>query len=225
MEITEYVVKILQASSTSLRYLHVSSITSGTKQCMHQLLETIISLPNLQSCRLRLGISMSALPLTVSSTSPVKDLRLIGKNENCSIDRLMTLLSYFPCLQSLHIITSQLISSPVGMIQSPISKFTLDIKEWTISLHELNNFIASIAPQVKEFKLICRSPIENRDYLKSFLRIDFIQTLNYLQNLTLVMHRHSNLDEEFWNKTCETLTKRNNSRGITFHIDQTSRYV
>ena len=230
MEITEHILKIVQASSTSLRYIHVSSITSGTKRCMHELLETIISLPNLQSCRLRLGISMSPLPLTVSSTSPVKDLRLMGKNEHCSVDRLITLLSYFPCVQSFHITTNQLIdfpesSPPANMIQSPISNFILDLKQWNIPLSQLMNFITMITPQVKELKLICRTPIDNRDYLKHFLWTDFIQSLYYLRNFTLVIHRNSTFDEQIWNRNCQILTKQLIKHGINFHLDQTSRFV
>lgn len=229
LDITEHIVKIVQESSAHLRFIHVSSLVSGNKKTLHHLLETILSLPKLRTCRLRTGIAMSAFPFTISSTSPMEDFKLLGKNEHCTIDRLTNLLSYLPCLQSLQIVASEFNSTAEStthpVVKAPISNFILNLNLWNIRLLELHRFISTIAPHVKHLTLISRSPMENVDHLHPLIWPEFVESLHYLQKLTLIIHRHTSVNEQSWDKNCRLLTKRIHKRGITFHIDQTSRFT
>lgn len=229
LDITQHIVRIVQESSAHLRYIHVSSVVSGEKKTLHRLLETIISLPKLRVCRLRIGIAMSLYPFTISSTSPMEDLKLLGKNEHCTTNRLINLLSYLPCLQSLHIIANELNSTPESttnnVIKAPISNFTLNLNVWNTSLTELYRFITTITPRVEQLTLISRSSIVNRDHLNYLIWPDFVESLPYLQKLTLIIHRDTTLDEQIWEKNCRILTKRLIKRGVILHIDQTSRFT
>ena len=229
LDITEHIVRIVQESSAHLRFIHVSSVVSGNKKTLHHLLEMIISLPKLRTCRLRLGIAMSSFPFTISSTSPMENLKLLGKNEHCNTNRLTNLLSYLPCLQSLHIIADELNSTPEStindVIKAPISNFILNLSLWNTSLTELHRFITMITPRVEQLTLISRSSIANHDHLNHLIWLEFVQSLPCLQKLTLIIHRDTTLDEQIWDKHCRLLTKRLIKQGITFHIDQTSRFT
>jgi hypothetical protein len=186
---------------------------SGSKKSMHQLLEMIISLPNLQICRLRLGISMSPIQLKISSKSPMKNLRLNGMNENCSIDRLIVLLEHLPCLQSLHIIANQLNivsttnTKTISSCTVPISMFTLNINQFNIPFGQFSNAIVTLTPYVEELKIICRTPLENLTYLNHREWILFIRSLPNLKKMTLEISRTSAIDEQKWDKNCQKLTK------------------
>jgi hypothetical protein len=161
---------------------------------MHQLLEMIISLPNLHICSLRLGISMCSVQPSVSLKSPIKNLRLTGMNEICFTNRLMILLQHLPCLQSLHIIANQL-------------NFILNINEFIVPIVQFTNFILNLTPYVQELKIICRTPIQNLIYLDHQEWIKLIKSLPNLKELTLDIRRTNDIDEKTWDKSCQLLTK------------------
>ncbi|CAF1276754.1 unnamed protein product [Rotaria sordida] len=212
LHITKDFLNLFQQNSTYLRYLNISSIVSGDKIMMHQLLEIILSLSNLQTLRLGLRMSMSPIQLRISSKSPIKNLKLIGLNENFFIDRLIILLQYLPYLQSLHIITNQInfISTKntdnISCTNS-ISSFTLNIHEFIVSFVQFTNFILRIIPYVQELKIICRSPVQNFDYLNHREWIMFIQSLPNLKKIILDISRNNDIDEQIWNKKCQMLIK------------------
>jgi hypothetical protein len=222
LNITKNFLDIFQQNTTHLRYLNISSLVSGNKKYLHQLLEMIISLQNLQQCRLRLGISMSPCLLQITSKSPMKDLRLIAMNENCATNRLIILLQYLPCLQSLHIIANQLNLTPMtdsaNVCIAPISSFTLNLHQWNVSLLELTRFILTLTPHVQELKIICRTPLENLTYLNPEEWILFVQSLPNLEKLTLGIDRRNDIDEQIWTKSCQKLTKLISRYHITFRI-------
>lgn len=224
LNITKDFLNIFQQNTTHLRYLNISSLVSGNKKYLHRLLEMIISLPSLQQCRLRLGISMSPLPLQITAKSSMKDLRLIAMNENCVANRLVLLLQYLPCLQSLHIIANQLNLTPVNnspsVCTTPISSFTLNLNQWNVPLVELTHFILILTPYVQELKIICRTPLENLTYLNHDEWIMLIQSLPNLEKFTLGIGRQSEFDEQIWTKSCQKLTKLLTRYHITFQIGQ-----
>ncbi len=222
MNITKGLLNIFQQNTSHLRYLNISSVVSGDKKCIHQLLEMIISLPNLQICRLRLGISMSPIQLKISSKSPIKNLRLFGINENCSIDRLILLLQHLPCLQSLHIIANQLnCVSKINtkfIFTAPISNFILNIHQFNVPFIQFTNFILTLTPCVQELTIICRTPLENLNYLNHQEWILFIQSSPNLKKLTLNIDRISTINEQIWEKNCQKLTKLMTENHIAIQI-------
>ncbi|CAF1216010.1 unnamed protein product [Rotaria sp. Silwood1] len=220
LHITKDFLNLFEQNSIHLRYLNISSIVSGNKILLYQLLEKILLLSNLQICHLRLGISMSTNQLQISSKSSIKNLKLIGTYENLFIDRLIILLQYLPYLQSLHIITNQINFSSTKNICClvPISNFTLNISEFNISFVQLTNFLLCVTPNVQEFKIICRNSIQNINYLNYQEWKIFIQSLSYLKKLTLDIHRSNNIDEQIWNKKCEILNNLMIENHIILHI-------
>jgi hypothetical protein len=154
----------------------------------------------------------------------MKDLRLIAMNENCVANRLVLLLQYLPCLQSLHIIANQLNLTPVNnsasVCTAPISSFTLNLNQWNVPLVELTHFILILTPYVQELKIICRTPLENLTYLNHDEWIMLIQSLPNLEKFTLGIGRQSEFDEQIWTKSCQKLTKLLTRYHITFQIGQ-----
>jgi hypothetical protein len=219
LNITKDLVDLFQENTTHLRYLNISSIVSGDKKALHQLLEMIISRPCLETCRIRLGISMSPIQLKSSSKSPIKSLRLIGKNENCSTDRLMMLLQHLPELQSLHIIANQLnFTSTNNICTAPISNFILNIHQFNISFVHFIHFISNLTPDVEELKVICRTPLENMAYLDYREWIMFIALLPNLKKMTLDISRATQINEQIWERNCQQLIKLMTSNRIVLHI-------
>jgi hypothetical protein len=185
----------------------------------------IISLSNLQKCYLRLGISMSPIQLNISLKSPIKNLRLIGMEENCITDRLIVLLQYLPYLQSLHIIANQLnfnstIKTKIIPGTNPISIFILNIKQFNVPFVQFANFILTLTPYVQELTIICRTPDENLTYLQHLEWISLIKLLSNLQKLTLRIYRANTINEQLWNKNCEQLTKIMTNSHIVLRIDK-----
>ncbi len=212
MNINKNFLPIFQQNTSHLRYLNISPIVSIDKKSMHQLLEMIISLPNLQICSLRLGIVMCFVQPSVSLKSPIKNLRLTGMNEPCFTNRLMILLQHLPCLQSLHIIANQLnFMSTIKLddisCTAPISIFILNINEFIVPIVQFTNFILNLTPYVQELKIICRTPIQDLTYLDHREWIKLIKSLPNLKELTLDIRRTNDIDEKIWDKRCQLLTK------------------
>jgi hypothetical protein len=210
---------------THLRYLHISPVVSGDKKFLHKLLEMILSISNLQTCYLRLGISMCSNQLQIPSKSPIKTLRLIGMNENCSVDRLIILLQHLPCLQSLHIVANQLNFFPTTngkniFCTNTISSFTLNINEFSISFVQLTDFILTLTPYVQELKIICRTPVQNFSYLNHRDWVVFIKALSNMKKLTLDIYRPNEIDKETWDKRCQMLTKVMTKNRIDFQFSK-----
>jgi hypothetical protein len=152
----------------------------------------------------------------------VKDLRLISLNENCIESRLIALLQYLPCLQSLHIITEQLNFTPMTNSMNfsvpPIPVFTLSLRQWNVSLLELTRFLVTVTPHVQQLTLISRSSLENLNYLSPDEWILLVQSLPNLEKLTLDITRRNDIDEQIWTKNCQRLTKLISRYRITFRI-------
>jgi hypothetical protein len=208
---------------THLRYLSISPVISGDKKYLHRLLEMILSIPNLQTCRLRLGISMCLNQLKLPSTSPIKHLRLTGMNEICFIDRLILLIQHLPCLQSLHIVANQLNFVPTTNAKNmfctvPISIFILNINELIISFVQFTDLILTLTPYVQELKIICRTLVQNLDYLNHRNWLIFIKSLPNLKKLTLDICRNTGIDEQIWDKRCQILTKLMTKNRIALRI-------
>ena len=211
----------MQRNTIDLRYLYVSPVVSGSKATIHQLLEMILSLPNLRFCRLRLGISMSPLPLKPPSKSPMEDLRLIGMNEQCSIDRLFVLTQYLPSLKSLHIIANQLnfTSTTLSNIcTASISNLTLNLNQFNFLFFQLTSFILALTPYVQELTIICRTPLEDLTHLNPWEWLAFIQSVHHLRKLTLGLTRGRTINQQTWDKNCQTLTKLTTKYHIHFQI-------
>ncbi|CAF4381361.1 unnamed protein product, partial [Rotaria sordida] len=83
----------------------------------------------------------------------------------------------------------------------------LNIHEFIVSFVQFTNFILRIIPYVQELKIICRSPIQNFDYLKHREWIMFIQSLPNLKKIILDISRSNDIDEQIWNKKCQMLIK------------------
>lgn len=203
---------MLEQNLTHLRYLNISPLVSGQKKLTHKLLEMILSLPELETCHLRLGISMPPNPLTISSKNSIKYLRLTGINENCMTDRIGPLLQYLPNLQSLHIIANQLnfnstINTNITSSTAPISIFSLNIKQFIVPLIQFLNFIPITTPNVQELTIICRTPLDDLTYLNHQVWISFIYLLPSLKKLTLRISRSNTIDEQIWSRDCQKLTK------------------
>lgn len=192
---------------------------------MHKLLEMIISLLNLQICHLRLGISMSPIPLKISSKSSIKNLRLNGIYENCFTDRLINLLQYLPYLQTLHIIANQLQFVSKTNLKNisdivSISSFTLNINQLIGSLVQLTNFILFLTPCVQELTIIFRNPVQDLTYLDYREWMTFIKSLHNLVKFTLNIRCTNEINEQIWNKKCQLLTKLMTNNHIVFRIEK-----
>lgn len=209
LHITQNILNIFQQNTTHIRYVHISSVISGDKIHLHQLLELVLSLPNLRKCHLRLGIGLCSDSLTISQKSPMKYLQLNGANEFCRTDRLIELLEYLPYLQTLHIIANQLniISTNVIPSNISISHFILNINEFNVSLIQFLTFISILTPNIEELTILCRTPLNDISYLNHREWIAFIHSLPNLKKLTLKLSRSNTIDEQIWTKTCEKLTK------------------
>ncbi|CAF2713658.1 unnamed protein product [Rotaria sp. Silwood2] len=210
LHITKDFLSLFQKNSTHLRYINISSIVSGDKILLHQLLEMILSLSNLRTCRLCLGISMSPIQLRFSSKSSIKNLKLIRIYENFFIDRFIILLQCLPYLQSLHIIANQINFSSTKNTNNiyctvPISSFTLNINKVNVSFVQFTNFMLCVTPYLQDLNFICRTSVQNLNYLNHREWMIFIQSLPNLKKVTLDIYPSNDIHEQIWNKKCQIL--------------------
>ncbi|CAF2125395.1 unnamed protein product [Rotaria magnacalcarata] len=223
LNITEDLHSIIQRNSTYLRYLYISQTISCNKLLMHKFLETILSLQNLQTCSLRLRLCMTPLRIKISSKSSIKNLRLMGTSEICTTDRLIKLLEYLPQLQSLHIIANQFSFISTKSTENEIctvalSNFILNINELTVPFIQLTDFIISVMPFIQELKVVCRTAMQNLNYLNIHDWIKFVKSSPNLKNVTFDVHRGNEIDEQKWNNRCQMLIKNMNLNHVTLRI-------
>ncbi|CAF3076733.1 unnamed protein product [Rotaria socialis] len=223
LNITEDLHSIIQRNSTYLRYLYISQTISCDKLLTHKFLETILSLQNLQTCSLRLRLCMTPLRIQISSKSSIKNLRLMGTSENCTIDRLIKLLEYLPQLQSLYIIANQLSfistkSKNNEICAVALSSFTLNIKEFIISFVQLTDFIIHVMPFIQELKIVCRTAMQDLNYLNIHDWIKFVKSSPNLKKVTFDVYRGNEIDEQKWNNRCQMLIKSMTLNHITLRI-------
>jgi len=103
--ITNDILDLLHYHAPHLQYLNMSSSISSK---WNTLLPLILSLPKLHTCYLQLGIGLCPIKSSISSTSSIEHLTLLGSRHSCCMNSLASLLNYLPHLNSLHIHCDQL---------------------------------------------------------------------------------------------------------------------
>ena len=215
--------EFFERNTTHLRSLYTSSMISGDKTMLRALMMTILSLPRLHTCQLRLAIGTSSIPLTNAPKSPLQRLKLLGDKEICSMDRLSLLLASLPSLQSLHIIARQLrwnsnSSLPDLNVKTPVSTLTLKVQEFVIPLPLLLRFVSSVMPQLERLAIQCLFAQQDLSYMNHTEWNRFIASLRSLREVTLTIHRASALEETTWTKKCELLGKHFFKKSVALRI-------
>lgn len=226
LHVTNDILDLLRYHAPHLKSLNMSSHVSNK---WNILLETILSLPVLHTCYLKLGISLCRIKSTILSKSSIKHLSLLGTNESCCINSLTSLLYYLPHLTSLHIQCNQLKCNEIIDDQYinrllSLSSFSLTINHLPKLCIDFVYFISTIMPHLEQLKLKCSNPLNNLVYLNMYQWIKLLNSLPKLREVILIVTPKKKIKEKSWNNRCEQLTKFMNMKHITLQILQTKEH-
>lgn len=201
---------------SQLRRLTATPQVSVDKDSKHAFLNMILSLPNLQRCRLHPRHVLCAMTTIPVRSTSIHTLHLTGSTHVVDVYRLLLVLQSLPQLQNLQI-TAQSMNfdtvseTPGKAFGKSISTMVLHMRDMDAPLGSLIDFICTVAPCLTELTLARETRFPNIEYMDYRVWETAVRSLAELKKLTLDWTYGSEVSEHTWNRYCrilrDTLTK------------------
>lgn len=208
----------LHAHTTNLEYLDMSDRISHK---WNLILEYLLSLPNLIRCRLLLGILLCPPKLSDKQhRSRLEQLTLLGPNQPCRTEHLVTNLTHFSHLKTVHLKCPRLIIPPKGYPNSlpSIVNFTMELTQMPIVFIHLSDFLQKTMPQLEHLTIRCTEPLRDITFLIPSRWRDLFDHVPHLKTVSLSFSRMKTIDETVWNSRRDRLKQLASERTIQLHF-------